>query len=49
MLAIASEDPPGDGATVAITGGTGRYGTARGELTIRDIDETTTDITISLR
>jgi hypothetical protein len=43
------EEPPTDGGTIAITGGTGRYNSARGELRFHDIDDRTTDLTISLR
>ena len=43
------EEPPGEGATVAITGGTGRYRASRGELTFHDVDETTTELILTIR
>jgi hypothetical protein len=42
------EEPAADGATVAITGGTGRYRHARGELRYRSIDETNTELEVTL-
>lgn len=43
------EEPPADGGTIAVVGGTGRYAAARGELRFRDVDERTAELTIGLR
>ena len=49
ITAQGLEEPPSDGGTIAITGGTGRYRAATGEMQFHDTDETTTDITLILR
>jgi hypothetical protein len=49
ITAQGLEEPPTDGGTIAITGGTGRYLGAKGEMRFRDISETATDITLVLR
>lgn len=49
ITAQGLEEPPTDGGTIAITGGTGRYLGAKGEMRFRDTSETTTDITLILR
>ncbi len=49
ITAQGLEEPPADGATIAVTGGTGRYRAAKGELQFHDTDETTTDVTLILR
>ena len=36
------EEPPANGGTIAITGGTGRYQSAGGEIRFRDTSQTTT-------
>ncbi len=43
------EEPPTDAGTIAITGGTGRYRLARGELRFKDTSDTTTDLALILR
>jgi hypothetical protein len=43
------EEPPSDGGTVAVTGGTGKYRSAKGEMRFHDTNETTTDITLIVR
>ncbi len=43
------EEPPTDHGTIAITGGTGRYLAAKGELRFRDTSETTAEMTLVLR
>ena len=43
------EEPPSDGGTIAITGGTGVYRFAKGEMRFHDTTETTTDITLIVR
>lgn len=43
------EEPPLDGGVVAITGGTGRFAGARGEITYADLSDTITRLTIRLR
>ncbi len=48
ITAQGLEEPPAEGGTIAITGGTGRYVGARGEMRFHDTDETTTDITLIL-
>jgi hypothetical protein len=49
ITAQGLEEPPTDGGTIAITGGTGRYIGAKGEMRFHDTGETTTDITLVLR
>ena len=49
ITAQGLEEPPTDGGTIAITGGTGRYRSAKGELRFHDSSETSTDITLILR
>ncbi len=49
IAASGLEEPPLDGGTVAITGGTGRYASARGEIRYTDNpdDSTTLDIILN--
>jgi hypothetical protein len=49
ITAQGLEEPPTDGGTIAVTGGTGRYIGAKGEMRFHDTTETTTDITLVLR
>jgi hypothetical protein len=49
ITAQGLEEPPADGGTIAVTGGTGRYLGAKGEMRFHDTGETTTDITLVLR
>jgi hypothetical protein len=49
ITAQGLEEPPTDGGTIAVTGGTGRYVGAKGEMRFHDTSETTTDITLILR
>jgi hypothetical protein len=49
ITAQGLEEPPTDGGTIAVTGGTGRYLAAEGKMRFRDTTETTTDITLLLR
>jgi hypothetical protein len=42
------EEPPLDGGSVAITGGTGAYAGARGEITYADTSATVTRLTVHL-
>jgi hypothetical protein len=49
ITAHGLEEPPTEGGTIAITGGTGRYLGAKGETRFHDTGETTTDITFILR
>ena len=43
------EEPPSDGGTIAITGGTGAYRFAKGEMRFHDTSDTTSDITLIVR
>ncbi len=49
ITAHGLEEPPADGGTIAITGGTGRYIGAKGEMRFHDTSETTVDVTLLLR
>lgn len=49
ITAQGLEEPPADGGTIAITGGTGRSLGAKGEMRFHDSSETTTDITLMVR
>jgi len=42
------EEPPLDGGVAAVTGGTGRYAGARGQITYRDRSDTVTRLVIHL-
>ncbi len=43
------ELPPDNNGTLAITGGTGSYQTARGEIHFNDVNQTTTDLQVVIR
>ena len=49
VTAQGVEESSAEGGTIAITGGTGRYVGAKGEMRFHDTSETTTDITLILR
>jgi hypothetical protein len=48
ITAQGLEEPPTEGGTIAVTGGTGRYRGARGELSFHDISDTTSDLVVNL-